>query len=324
MPKINQEEYEILKGLDDRFKWIARNSEGYCGGNLFSHSEKPIKLSYFGEWGYGGWFRPIDNHLFEFIQWEDDEPYNIAELIENFEEAVRINEIFEKSTKIGLKKSEETEVKKDIEWLKEELNYFIKSEILDEREIGFELAIREVIDLLNQLDESEVLSEYWIEQKSIDTHVDTLSGEIQVTFRLDDLQRIIVPKQEEMKVPKMWHDVIVQNKEDGHSLRWTLNYIDNLNVNDVDSFARAWIAYPNIEVKKEQKYHALIKGHENIVSDDKYWNYCIAGESLDIGDNKVHTDVLAEYVLSATKDEWENLGISDDNADFVKVEEMEK
>ena len=89
-------------------------------------------------------------------------------------------------------------MKKDIGWLKEELNYFIKSEVLDEREIGFELAIGEVIDLLNQLDEPETLSEYWIEQKSIDTHVDTLNGEVQVTFRLDDLQNLLVPKQEEV------------------------------------------------------------------------------------------------------------------------------
>ena len=78
------------------------------------------------------------------------------------------------------------------------------------------------------------------------------------------------------------------------------------------------------EVEEEPIYYALIKGHENISSDDKYWNYCITDESLDIGDNKVHADVLAEYVLSATKDEWENLGINDDNADFVEVEELEE
>ena len=74
-------------------------------------------------------------------------------------------------------------------------------------------------------------------------------------------------------------------------------------------------------IEKEQPYFAKIKGHENISSDDKYWNYCITDESLDIGDNKVHADVLAEYVLNATKDEWGNLGINDDNADFVEVEE---
>ena len=74
---------------------------------------------------------------------------------------------------------------------------------------------------------------------------------------VDDLQNLLVPKHEEMKVPEMWHDVIAQNKEDGHSLRWTLKYIDDLHVNDVDSFARAWIAYPNIEVEEEQKYYVL-------------------------------------------------------------------
>lgn len=78
------------------------------------------------------------------------------------------------------------------------------------------------------------------------------------------------------------------------------------------------------EVEEEQKYFAKIKGHEKIDSDDKYWNYCIMDESLEIADNKVHADVLTEYILNTTKDEWENLGINDDNADFVKVEGEEE
>ena len=154
-------------------------------------------------------------------------------------------------------------MKKDIKWLNNEVEKRIKkirtdevsfagSDLFDE---GYIHGMKDVKAIANQLDGSEVLSEYWIEQKSIDTHVDTLSGDVQVTLRMDDLQSLVVPKQEEVKVPKMWHDAIVQNKEDGHSLRWTLNYIDDLNVNDVDSFARAWIAYPNIEVKEEQKYY---------------------------------------------------------------------
>ena len=47
-------------------------------------------------------------------------------------------------------------------------------------------------------------------------------------------------------------------------------------------------------------------------------------EELSIGDSEVHPNVISEYVLKATKDEWANLGITDDNADFVKVEELEE
>ena len=80
-----------------------------------------------------------------------------------------------------------------------------------------------------------------------------------------DLQNLLVPKQEEIKVSKMWHDVIAQNKEEGHSLRWTLNYIDNLNVNDVDDFAKAWLAYPNIEIEEEPKYYVLDKENATLL-----------------------------------------------------------
>ena len=78
------------------------------------------------------------------------------------------------------------------------------------------------------------------------------------------------------------------------------------------------------EVEEEQKYYALIKGHENIASNDKYWNYNTDMEELSVGDSEVHPNVISEYVLKATKDEWANLGITDDNADFELVEEMEE
>ena len=92
---------------------------------------------------------------------------------------------------------------------------------------------------------------------------------------------------------------------------------------NIDKYARAYLT-GRYEVEEEQKYYALIKGHEYIGTEDKYWNYDVEFEGLEIGDNKVHPDVLAEYMLKATKDEWANLGINDDNADFIKVEELEE
>ena len=244
MMKINQEEYETLKRLEgdsDDWKWLVRNSAGSDSEKLYMYSEKPYKDYDAGVWTDGNRYFIlgsrafiVDDYLFQFIQWEDEEPHNIAELIGEYE-------------------SEEKEVKKDIEWLKEELNYFIKSEVLDEREIGFELAIGEVIDLLNQLDESEVLSEYWIEQKSIDTHVDTLSGEVQVTFRLDDLENLLVPNQEEVTVGREDAENIVQYKKMG----WTLSHLINDYGEDArhdELLAKAWLDYPNIKVEEEQKY----------------------------------------------------------------------
>ena len=56
--------------------------------------------------------------------------------------------------------------------------------------------LREVLQKLGHLDEPEVLSQEWVSEKAIDSHVDTISGDIQVTFKLDDLQNLLVPKQE--------------------------------------------------------------------------------------------------------------------------------
>ena len=95
MPKINQEEYELLKSLDDKWKWIARN-EDRC---LYALIEEPVRKD--GHPSYWGWFvEPKEGpyaslelfdekHLFQFIQWENEEPYNIAELIEEYEEVDR-------------------------------------------------------------------------------------------------------------------------------------------------------------------------------------------------------------------------------------------
>ena len=119
----------------------------------------------------------------------------------------------------------------------------------------------------------------------------------------------------------MWHDVIVQNKEDGHSLRWTLNYIDDLNVNDVDSFARAWLAYPNIEVEEEQKY--IVRFNRGaykpvFIALDKISNHIHYVESHDYNKESLRVH-LTEMEIRALDDGdvlFEHFS--------VKVEEMEE
>lgn len=88
MPKINQEEYEVLKNLDDRWKWIARDrdlSEFLFFDELWVYEYKPVKGSkiWMEAEGEGEAF-PYDD-LFQFIQWGDEEPYNIRELIREYE-----------------------------------------------------------------------------------------------------------------------------------------------------------------------------------------------------------------------------------------------
>ena len=75
LTKINQEEYEVLKELGDEWKWIARDKDG----EAFIYEYKPYKIA--SLWNFDdGVHDPLrhDNH-FQFIQWEDEEPHNIAE-----------------------------------------------------------------------------------------------------------------------------------------------------------------------------------------------------------------------------------------------------
>lgn len=75
--KLTNVEKIILENIDrKRFKWIARNKDGF----LFAYDEKPIKAKYSWSHKYNIYDFPFDN-LFQFIKWEDDEPYSIEELL---------------------------------------------------------------------------------------------------------------------------------------------------------------------------------------------------------------------------------------------------
>ena len=76
-PKLTEDEKAILKVLlNEKYKWIARDKNG-C---LYVYASKPEKVITIWE-GSGLPMFPFD-HLFQFIQWEDDEPYSIEELLE--------------------------------------------------------------------------------------------------------------------------------------------------------------------------------------------------------------------------------------------------
>lgn len=142
MAKINQDEYKILKSLDNKWEWIARDSKGDDGGNLFAYLMKPIKNRDAEGWLYGrGGFRSISNDLFQFIRWEDLEPYNVAELIEEYE-------------------SEEAEVKSKQELIEkwesaiESAEFYGKGK--EEELIGY---MKDFVSDLKQLDEPEVLED---------------------------------------------------------------------------------------------------------------------------------------------------------------------
>jgi len=77
-PQLTEDERVILKNLHEKYKWIARD----CDGKLYMFKIEPLK--YWSKWVvYDGNATHIDifNHLFQFVKWEDQEPYSIEELL---------------------------------------------------------------------------------------------------------------------------------------------------------------------------------------------------------------------------------------------------
>ena len=78
-PKLTEDEKIILKNIPKKYKYIARDKSGL----IFLCSKKPSKCDY--SWiGYNDIAFPYD-HLFQFIKWEDEEPYSIENLLKGEE-----------------------------------------------------------------------------------------------------------------------------------------------------------------------------------------------------------------------------------------------
>ena len=75
-PKLTEDEKVILRNLPKKYEWIARDK---CG-TICTFIDKPHKNGV----GWSGNFFGVlvlFEHLFQFIQWEDEEPYSIEELL---------------------------------------------------------------------------------------------------------------------------------------------------------------------------------------------------------------------------------------------------
>lgn len=77
-PKLTEDEKVILRNLPKECKYIARDREG----DLYVHLLLPRKE--WGQWMSKGSIKSLGvyNHLFNFIKWEDEEPYLISDLLE--------------------------------------------------------------------------------------------------------------------------------------------------------------------------------------------------------------------------------------------------
>ena len=74
---LTEAEKVILENVDSSYKYIARDKDG----SLYIFNEKPTKEDEF--WDTPSYYCRLEafEHLFKFVQWEDTEPYEIAELL---------------------------------------------------------------------------------------------------------------------------------------------------------------------------------------------------------------------------------------------------
>lgn len=78
--KLSKAEKVILGNIDKKYEWLARDSDD----ELYIYEEKPKKAT--KSWSgtdYNETNIEVFNHLFKFIKFEDEEPYNIQELLDN-------------------------------------------------------------------------------------------------------------------------------------------------------------------------------------------------------------------------------------------------
>ena len=74
-PTLTDDEKVILRNTNKDCKWITRNAFGEL--SLFLDMPEKGKAQWFG----ASRTFTVFNHLFQFISWEDEEPYSIEELL---------------------------------------------------------------------------------------------------------------------------------------------------------------------------------------------------------------------------------------------------
>lgn len=79
--QFTEDEKTILRNLDKKYKWLVRDKHKY----LYVFEGKPYKSKKFGAWTWISDLKWADlsvfSPLFQSIQWEDEEPVEIAKVI---------------------------------------------------------------------------------------------------------------------------------------------------------------------------------------------------------------------------------------------------
>ena len=180
-------------------------------------------------------------------------------------------------------------------------------------------AITYILSIIDQLDESEVLSQLSIDNNGV--HVRNLKE----TFEVVPVENLFALKQELPVIPKYVADWIKDLKSKKINMLesiYDFNHDEDINNymrEQGDVLMRAWLDGFTIAIEEEPLYYALIKGHELSSNEFKYWS-CKAY-------NSGHLLVGSKYAKDScinrmTKTNWNKIGINSSNADFVKLKEV--
>lgn len=168
-------------------------------------------------------------------------------------------------------------MKKDLDWVIQEIHATRKvladsessgNETADEftfnngKEEGLVIALK----LLDQLDEPEVLSQEWIDEHRESTFDLDLDEDFETVFiKVEDLQNLLMPKQELPVIPKFVADYIDGRKKVGFPIYQAIRIVREISSFEhsqirewlwtnkgQETFARAWL--DGYTVEEEQRY----------------------------------------------------------------------
>ena len=156
-------------------------------------------------------------------------------------------------------------MKKDIEWLKSAIqqNLDFYNDKDEEWQMAKVRAYSKSLDLINQLDEPEVLSQEWVAEHEMP--VSWMAKE-QKVVRVEHLQNLLVPKQELPVIPKFVADYIDDRKEVGFPIYQAIRIVredsrfEHSHLREwlwtnkgQETFVRAWL--DGFTIEEEQKYY---------------------------------------------------------------------
>lgn len=168
--------------------------------------------------------------------------------------------------------------------------------------------------------EIEMYGRHTLDEYNVDTHI----VQIDILEKYDELHKpVVIPRYVAEWIDDMKPRVSLKVAFGSINRKKIFDEEDKIVLwmeeNNSETFARAWL--DGYEVEEEPLCYALVKGHELVGTGNTYWAYDKYNNDVFISNlHSSHDNFLTEM----NKSEWNELGINDSNADFVKLEEVEE